>query len=324
MRIAPETNLSLNGVVNALFSKQACDKIDKEKLIVGILVELEHTSDKEKAKKIATDHLLENPDYYTDSMKDGWGTEEALDRINELTRDADSENLLLLFASLRIRLQPSRIPGEILVFKSDSKKPSFRMFGIEMQDVDINKVREFLEKANIKDDNIPLLNGSSLFKRDFSNEMEVRRKGNVPLELVGAKSLEGSSNPVTQASVFILEDDPERIEIFKRAFGSSNVVSTQDVKEAINLLRVKKFAKVFLGRDLSNNVKNGEDVAWQMEQEKLCSDTPVVIHSENTHGQKVMARYIGRYHSDVSVVPFRELKKSLEIAGGIHLSKHAE
>jgi len=32
-----------------------------------------------------------------------------------------------------------------------------------------------------------------------------------------------------------------------------------------------------------------------------------------------MARYLRKYHSNVSVVPFRELRKSLEVPGGIRL-----
>jgi len=37
---------------------------DQKELSDGIIVELEHTNDKEIAKKIAKDHLEENPKYY--------------------------------------------------------------------------------------------------------------------------------------------------------------------------------------------------------------------------------------------------------------------
>jgi hypothetical protein len=350
MRIAPETNLSLNGVVNALFSKQACDKIDKEKLIVGILVELEHTSDKEKAKKIATDHLLENPDYYTDPMKEGWGTEEALGRIEELSKAASSENSLSLSATRAIRLQPGLIPGEILVFKSDSKDPSFRMIGVEMQDIDLKKVREFIYGGNLKDDNVPLVNGKALFQKTANATIKTWAKirdeedpegknHDLSLHCVECgesdtckcskpkRKFEGVCDKCCEkhtASVFVLEDDQSRIDIFKRAFGSNNVITASSVKEAVGLLRSKKFAKVFLDRDLSSNTENGEDVAWQMKQEKLCQETPVVIHSENTRGQKVMAKYLGSYHSNVTVTPFRELKKQLDIPGGVSIPKTAQ
>ena len=38
--------------------------INKTQLKKGIKIELEHTNKKWLAEKIATDHLLENPDYY--------------------------------------------------------------------------------------------------------------------------------------------------------------------------------------------------------------------------------------------------------------------
>jgi hypothetical protein len=41
------------------------NKFDAEQLAMGIKVEHEHTNDKEIAKKIAKDHLSEDPKYYT-------------------------------------------------------------------------------------------------------------------------------------------------------------------------------------------------------------------------------------------------------------------
>ena len=41
------------------------DEADPEQLKMGIEVELEHTDDKDVAKKIALDHLAEMDDYYT-------------------------------------------------------------------------------------------------------------------------------------------------------------------------------------------------------------------------------------------------------------------
>lgn len=37
---------------------------DSEQLRIGIEIEMEHTNDKEKAKEIAKDHLIEDPQYY--------------------------------------------------------------------------------------------------------------------------------------------------------------------------------------------------------------------------------------------------------------------
>lgn len=45
--------------------EEALSKIDPEELKKGIETEFEHTSDPKMAKKIAMDHLKENPKYYS-------------------------------------------------------------------------------------------------------------------------------------------------------------------------------------------------------------------------------------------------------------------
>ena len=40
-------------------------EVDADELKMGIKVEMEHTSDTEVAKKIALDHLAEDPKYYS-------------------------------------------------------------------------------------------------------------------------------------------------------------------------------------------------------------------------------------------------------------------
>jgi len=46
-------------------SESKDSNIDKDELITGTLVEFEHTKNKNEAKKIALDHLKENPKYYS-------------------------------------------------------------------------------------------------------------------------------------------------------------------------------------------------------------------------------------------------------------------
>ena len=43
----------------------------KKELEAGIAVEMEHTEDQEKAKRIALDHLSEDPEYYEKLAKAG-------------------------------------------------------------------------------------------------------------------------------------------------------------------------------------------------------------------------------------------------------------
>jgi len=45
------------------------EDVDPKELAMGIKVEMEHTKNKEMAKKIALDHLYEDPKYYTKLKK---------------------------------------------------------------------------------------------------------------------------------------------------------------------------------------------------------------------------------------------------------------
>lgn len=44
-------------------------KFDEKQLKIGIKHEMEHTKDADKAKQIAKDHLIEDPNYYTKIKK---------------------------------------------------------------------------------------------------------------------------------------------------------------------------------------------------------------------------------------------------------------
>lgn len=46
-----------------LMAKKYC--IDEKQIEVGTKIETEHTSDKKEARRIAIEHLMESPEYYT-------------------------------------------------------------------------------------------------------------------------------------------------------------------------------------------------------------------------------------------------------------------
>ena|SRR5271157_2721374 len=59
--------------------------VDKNQLIVGIYVEMEHTNDFMISAAIALDHLAEKPDYYTILVKSGLVDEkDALEAAHKL------------------------------------------------------------------------------------------------------------------------------------------------------------------------------------------------------------------------------------------------
>ena len=110
-------------------------------------------------------------------------------------------------------------------------------------------------------------------------------------------------------NILILEDAPERIEWFKQTFEDCNLVFTQDVVTACNELRTNKYDLIFLDRDLSHPVENGEEVAWVMRQEQLAPNACVVIHTVNPRGQRVINRYLSDYHTNFHQIPFTNLRK---------------
>jgi len=54
-----------NQVPGGKADKKKPEDFDPKQIEMGIKVEMEHTDDKELAKEIAMDHLMEFPDYYT-------------------------------------------------------------------------------------------------------------------------------------------------------------------------------------------------------------------------------------------------------------------
>lgn len=57
--------LSKDLIPGGLADKRSPKEFDPKQLAMGIKVEMEHTNDGEKAKEIAMDHLVEDPEYYT-------------------------------------------------------------------------------------------------------------------------------------------------------------------------------------------------------------------------------------------------------------------
>ena len=108
--------------------------------------------------------------------------------------------------------------------------------------------------------------------------------------------------------IFILEDYDKRIDHFKTIFADCTIDHTDDVEEGFNLLNSKKYDLIFLDRDLSKLNENGEDLAWAMQQNKTASSTPIIIHTDNARGQRVIKRYLSKYHNNVRQIPFRNLK----------------
>lgn len=105
-------------------------------------------------------------------------------------------------------------------------------------------------------------------------------------------------------SVFILEDDDERKEVFKneifpRGFEITFISSYDD---AVNVLSNNKFDILLLDRDLGNDgvekEKTGEDVAkWIAENQDIVGNPIIVIHSWNIPGAVRMQNILSNFEN---------------------------
>jgi len=87
------------GILTEGKTKLTADQVNNDELRMGIKVEMEHTDDPEKAKKIALDHLAENPFYYTQLKLSGVDTKatpskekKAIEKKKDETEMVDKAN----------------------------------------------------------------------------------------------------------------------------------------------------------------------------------------------------------------------------------------
>jgi len=117
---------------------------------------------------------------------------------------------------------------------------------------------------------------------------------------------------------FVLEDDPNRIEWFQKQFGES-MVHTDDVLEAIEILKNSTFDLIFLDHDLGGGAymrgENGDgiDLVEWMAKEESHVDVPIIIHSLNKPGADNMMAALKDTHSRVARVDFVTLRYRLGV-----------
>lgn len=110
-------------------------------------------------------------------------------------------------------------------------------------------------------------------------------------------------------NIFILENEQERLDWFNKIFNNHNIYATKSISDACDKVANNKFDLIFLDRDLGNPNENGEDLAWFMFENKLAENTPVLVHTMNDRGQRVISRYLNKYKKNVFSMRFNDLKK---------------
>jgi len=124
-------------------------------------------------------------------------------------------------------------------------------------------------------------------------------------------------------SVFVLEDDDQRIEWFKNTFSKvPNLVFCKKAGPGLEFVQEQKFDLIFLDHDLELDHYSAfmEGREMQMETtgyfvakhlpETINKETPVIIHSMNSVGAESMYQALPGVSTQL---PFSILRMSLEV-----------
>ena len=117
------------------------------------------------------------------------------------------------------------------------------------------------------------------------------------------------------AKIFILEDDPQRIKIFKIKLIQHELFFTDNVKEAKDMFDLLgPFDYIFLDHDLggqiyvdSDNHNTGYQFAKYISKKDLSLVQKIVVHSLNENGARKMVALL----PNSIYIPFTQLKDSL-------------
>lgn len=118
--------------------------------------------------------------------------------------------------------------------------------------------------------------------------------------------------------ILILEDDPNRHELFKRKLIGHGLTIAETAAQAIVMLQAYQFDLIFLDHDLggetfvSENNKNtgSEVVRWMLEN--CITKAPIVIHSMNDPAASSMMNKLNAGFFSCYRIPFSALISRLD------------
>ena len=115
--------------------------------------------------------------------------------------------------------------------------------------------------------------------------------------------------------IFILEDNPNRIDSFKAMFREYEIIHTDRPDVALEILKKEtELTAILLDHDLGGQGEpysfgkygNGDTLTKNLAKEKIHVDTPIIIHSLNWDGVRNMFSHIKDTHKNVKIVKFIE------------------
>lgn len=117
--------------------------------------------------------------------------------------------------------------------------------------------------------------------------------------------------------IFILEDDHERIELFRKFLFDQDLTIAEDAIDAIAILSNNKFDLLMLDHDLGNRQMVSSDdkntgsevVRWIVQSGMKCPTT--IIHSYNPDGAESMFNALKKHGVDCHMIKFYDVAMRL-------------
>jgi CheY-like chemotaxis protein len=115
--------------------------------------------------------------------------------------------------------------------------------------------------------------------------------------------------------ILILEDNPDRIEFFKRIYKNHELFITADINEAYHIAENIELDIIFLDHDLEPNNfvalkegRTGYDFCKSLVEGKLQRQAIIYVHSMNPVGGQAMVNLLRDNGYEAQWVPFHLLK----------------
>lgn len=114
-------------------------------------------------------------------------------------------------------------------------------------------------------------------------------------------------------NIFILEDEIERLNFFKRLYRQHKLYFSYDVEESLKILNQIEFAVIFLDHDIQEEKlttkNNGYELVKKIIELKLQKQAVIYVHSMNPCRGQLMSNTLKESGYEAQWIPFYLLKQ---------------
>lgn len=174
------------------------DEVDAKELEIGIEVELEHTNDREEAKKIALQHLSEVPDYYTKLKKhvEVYKMNDYKERLEKLSEGYGDDSKIVKYKGYDIELIPHKRGVDAFIRPTGNKNKSFDDTSGKDENTSLKNAKAMIDSGNVEKERLERLS-ESVCKEELkvdSKYIQQLKQNNIDFTKVGDKLLVDESD----------------------------------------------------------------------------------------------------------------------------------